>query len=84
MICVGDIVSAMTHGMSEVDEDLVERRRRLMPLQLLDAISGSGFTGPQLPQRSNLRFELLQRGVEARRRGVDLLPEGAFDLIEVV
>src|SRR6516162_2522991 len=79
-----DILGTITHRVSEVDKDFVERSGRLMPLQLLDPVSGGGFPCPQFTQRRDLRLQLLQRGVEAVGGGVDLLANRAFDLVEVV
>ena len=84
MICGRDIIGAIAHRVSQVNQDFVERIGGLMPLQLLDAVGSGGFAGPQFLQRRNLRFQLLQRGVEPRRSGVDFLADRTLDLVEVV
>ena len=60
-----DILGAVTHRVSQVDQNLVEGNGRLMPLQLLNPVRRGGFPGPQFPQRCNVRLQLLQGGVEA-------------------
>src|SRR5579884_2353293 len=68
-----DIVGAGTHRVAEVDQHLVERGGRVLPPELFDAVGGGGFPGPEFLQWRDLRSQLFQGGVEAGRRGVDLL-----------
>src|ERR1700751_3615470 len=84
MIGGRDILGSVTHRVPEVDQNFVERRGRLMPLQLLNPVRRGGFPGPQFPQRCNVRLQLLQGGVEAGGGAVNLLANRAFDLVEFV
>ena len=48
------LVCAIAYRIAEVDQDLVERRGRLVPFQLLSVVCGPRFSGPQLLQRRDL------------------------------
>ena len=79
-----DVVGAVAHRVAQAEQDLVERRSRLIPPGLLDAIGLRRLPRPDLLQRRDLRAQVVERRVEPRRRGVDLLADGVLDLVEVV
>lgn len=65
------VVGTVANRVSQVDQDLVERAGRLVPLELLRVVGGGRFPCPELLQRRDLRPQLLQRSVETGRGGVD-------------
>jgi hypothetical protein len=54
-----NIVSAIAYRVAEVDQYLIERGGGLMPLDLLDAVGGRSFAGPQFVQWRDLRSQFL-------------------------
>src|ERR1700709_196052 len=78
------LVGAVADRVSQFDENLVQCGGRLMPLQLLYLVGSGCLPGPLLLQWHDLRPQLLERGVQTRGGGVNLLANGVFERGKVV
>ena len=81
---ISDVLRTVADGIAQPEEDVVQRRRGLVPPRLLDAVGLGGLPRPRGLQRCYLRPQVIQRSVEPGRRGVNLLTDGVFDRTEVV